>query len=166
MITVLWNRCELYLILLLAAAARMTRRDVWAFVHDLGDLSIANRIKTFALFRGWPPHARELIDNALQVYDACRQNRNLISHAWTLSGRTDAPLMRRSKKPIDAELTAFPESVVDLRRVAKETEGCWFRLSDLMVLLEDGGPLTLLEKLPVPELLGTRPRTLKAPRSR
>lgn len=156
-ITVWWNRCELWLILLLAAAARMSRRDVWAFVHDLGDISVAARIETFALFRGHPEHTRGLISNALKVYDICRQNRNCVVHAWTFSTGPNPTLLRRSKRPIDPEPTQFLNSVDDLRRVAKETQGLWFRLLDLTSLLDQGEPMPSLETLPVPASLSPPP---------
>jgi hypothetical protein len=40
----------LALLLLLADIARAARRDVWAMVHDLGDISICERVRTFADF--------------------------------------------------------------------------------------------------------------------
>jgi hypothetical protein len=165
-INVRWNRCELWLILLLAAAARMSRRDIWAFVHDLGDIAISSRVETFARFRGHHPYTRELISNALAVYDVCRQNRNCIVHAWTFSTGPNPALLRRSKRPIDPEPSPFPNSVDDLRRVADETYALWFRLSELTRCLQEDVPLTSLEKLRVPALLWTPPQSPKEPRRR
>ena len=115
-----WNRCELGLFLLLSAVAKLPRRDVWAMTHDLGDMAMCDRVRTFALFRGYHPDGMTLISNALTIYDRCRQNRNSIIHAWTISVGRDPPLARKSKKGSDPEPIPLPSAISELRRVADE----------------------------------------------
>jgi hypothetical protein len=165
-ITVRWNRCELQLILLMAAVARMPRRDIWAFVHDVGDVAICSKLETFSLFRGHHPLTRELITNALTVYDLCRQNRNCVVHAWTLSTGPDPTLFRPSKKPRELEPSPFTSSIDSLRKIADEIQTLWFRLWDLVISLETDEPPTSLEKLPLPALLSKRLQTPKEPKLR
>lgn len=151
-----WNNCEFWLLLLLCGVSKLPRRDVWAMVHDLGDVAMCTRVRTFALFRGYHPDAIALIENVLAVYDLCRQNRNSIVHAWTRSSGADPSLARKSKKPHDPESTPFPSELPDLRRVANETEWLSARLWLLCCLLEDGSmnkPLPSPKILPLPELL-------------
>ncbi|GEM_PF-5587329 len=155
-----WNRCEQELFLLLCEVAKLPRRDVWALTHDSGDVSICAKVKTFALFRDYHPDGLTLLNNAIEVYDRCRQNRNAIIHAWTLSTRDDAPLARRSRKPSDPEPIPFPSSLGDLRRVADDLLSLETRLWLLCCLLEENAldrPLTSPGILPPPAFLSDNP---------
>ena len=159
-----WNRCELGLFLLLSAVAKLPRRDVWAMTHDLGDMAMCDRVRTFALFRGYHPDGMTLISNALTIYDRCRQNRNSIIHAWTISVGRDPPLARKSKKGSDPEPIPLPSAISELRRVAEEIGDLETRLWLLDRLLQDrmmDGPHTLPEILPLPEILLKPPRPVR-----
>jgi len=164
-----WGRCELGLFLLLSAVAKLSRRDVWGMTHDLGDVSICDKIHTFALRRGYHPDGLALIKNALALYDRCRQNRNTVVHAWTFSRSLDPPLARRSRKAIEPEPTPFPSSLADLRRVADDIGGLETRLWLLDCLLEEGmlnGPITFPGIQPLPEILSTPPQPYSKEHSR
>ncbi len=164
-----WGRCELGLFLLLAAVAKLPRRDVWAMTHDLGDVSICDKIHTFALRQGYHPDGLALIKNGLALYDRCRQNRNTVVHAWTFSSSLDPPLVRRSRKAIDPEPTPFPSSRTDLRRVADDIGGLATRLWFLDCLLEERGldaPIASPGILPLSEILWTPPQSSRKERPR
>jgi hypothetical protein len=154
-----WNQCEFALLILLADIAELPRRDVWAMVHDLGDISICERVRTFTDFRIYPTSVKDLIKNGLDFYDKCRQNRNVVIHAWTVSAYENTTLARRSKRPHDPEPTPFRSELSDLRRVAEEIEVLSTRLWLLDVLVDeyqqDAALLASLKILPVPELLST-----------
>src|SRR5439155_13651064 len=70
----------------------------WAMTHDLGDMAMCDRVRTFALFRGYHPDGMTLISNALTIYDRCRQNRNSIIHAWTISVGRDPHWRARARR--------------------------------------------------------------------
>ncbi len=155
-----WNNCEFWLLLLLCAVSKIPRREVWAMAHDLGDMAICSRIETFAAFRGYRDHGKVLIENVLEVYDLCRQNRNSIVHAWTRAAGPDPSLARKSKKPDNPEPSPFPSTLTDIRRVADDIEALSTRLWLVCCLLDDGElekPLISPEKLPLPETLWKPP---------
>src|SRR4051812_24749014 len=70
-----WNQCEYALLTLFADVVGLPGRDVWALAHDLGDISICERIRTLTDFRAYNEWGKELISNYLEFYDKCRQNR-------------------------------------------------------------------------------------------
>jgi hypothetical protein len=160
-VTVRWNDCELWLLLLLCSVSKIPRRDIWAMAHDLGDIAMCTRVKTFTVFRGYRDHGRALIENVLAVYDLCRQNRNSIVHAWTRFSGPNPPLARKSKKADNPEPSPFPSDLSDIRRVAEDIEELRARLWLLCCMIDDGElakPLTSPEKLLLPGLLWTSPR--------
>jgi hypothetical protein len=169
-----WNRCEFGLLHLLSEMVGLPHHELWALVHDLGDVSICARVRTFTSFRDYPPIGAEFIDNCLQVYDLCRQNRNAVIHAWTVSAfepGLELKLARRSKQPHDPYPTPFASATLELRRVAEEIElldGRIWLLTALIETRELGTPPASLEILPLPELLSTPPRRepIKPPRPR
>lgn len=169
-----WNKCELALLTLLAEITGFPRRDVWAMAHDLGDTSIQERIRTFMLFRGYQGKSKALVDNCIEYYDICRQNRNTIIHAWTqLAHDPDRTVLlaRRSRTPLDPDPNPFPSELADLRRVADEIAILETRLW-LLDILASGNPsekaelLTSLETLPLPDTLWKPPLRVRAKRSR
>jgi|HubBroStandDraft_3_1064219.scaffolds.fasta_scaffold133589_1 hypothetical protein len=160
-VNVRWNDCEFWLLLLLCSVSKIPRREIWAMAHDLGDIAMCKKIRTFTLFRGYRDHGRALIENALDVYDLCRQNRNNIVHAWVRASGSDPTLSRKSKKPDDPEASPFPSDLGDIRRVAEDVGELQTRLWLLCCMIDDGElakPLTSPEKLLEPELLWTSPR--------
>ena len=181
-VTVWWNSCEIHLFNLFAAVLGLysipNRPTAWTLAHDLGDVALATRIKTLPpkFFEGWPI---EVIENALAVYDVCRQNRNQLTHFMPLyewyGEEHKVSLRRRSKKPGSLELSPFADDIEDLRRVAIEIHelsrnltGLW----DQLATIQSRGVLhpqpPWLQKLPLPELLwkSAPPTRTKPPRPR
>lgn len=151
-----WNQCEYWLLLLLRSVSKIPRREIWAMAHDMGDVAMCEKIETFVAFRGYHADGKELIENALQVHDLCRQNRNSIVHAQARASGRYSLMARRSKKPDNPEPTVFRARLIDVRRVADEIEILRERLWLLCCLLDDGRmtkPLASPEKLPLPERL-------------
>ena len=120
-ITLRWNRAEQWLFTTFCDVTGYDEAETWALVLDLGDTSICKLIKSFLKIRGFETEAL-LIENALEVYDICRQNRNLVTHAWTrgLTADGHAGLARKSKASYNQDAEPFPSSLDDLRRVAEE----------------------------------------------
>jgi hypothetical protein len=155
-----WNQCELWLFYLLCGIAELPEEKVWTLVYDLGDVAICTRLKTLLATRGLHSDASALIENALDIYDLCRQNRNSIVHAWTEGRGQRAQLARKSKKPDQMEPTPFPSTLEDIRRVAEEIQWLSRRLWVLTCYLEDGRMVLAMpspKKLPLPELLWKPP---------
>ena len=154
-----WNRAELWLFHIFCDVSGYDESEAWSLVYDLGDVSICNRIKSLLKFRNLDEEA-PLIENALKVYDICRQNRNSAMHAWTRGFSTDGQvgLARKSKKADQIDPEPFPSSLDDLRRVAKEIEGLNARLWLLSVFAEEPPHLPSLQKLALPDFLWTFPQ--------
>lgn len=153
-----WNRAELWLFHIFCDVSGFDEPEAWALIYDLGDVAICGRIKTLLKFRNLAAEA-PLIENALEIYDICRQNRNSAMHAWTrgLSADGHIGLARKSKKADQIDPEPFPSSLDDLRRVAKDIEALNNRLWLLSCFAEDGQPPTSLDILPVPNALWTPP---------
>lgn len=149
-----WNRAEQWLFTIFCDVSGYDEAEAWALVFDLGDVSISERIKSLLKIRGFTTEA-PLIENALQVYDVCRRNRNSVMHAWT-RGLTDdghVGFARKSKAADSQDAEPFPSSLDDLRRVAEEIEHLNTRLWLLSCFNQDGQPTSSLQTLPLPSLL-------------
>jgi hypothetical protein len=157
LITFRWNECEFWQFQLFRCVSELAQSEAWAFVFDLGDEAISVRIKTLMTIREYHKGGRALIENALDIYGYCRQNRNSLAHAWSHGKQNgEAILARKSKKPSDIDPEAFPADLTTLKRVADEIEVLETRLWLLCCLLEEGTistPPPSLGILPLPSLL-------------
>jgi hypothetical protein len=118
-----WNACEHHLFSLLAEVIGLPERDVWTLAHDLGDIAVVTRIKILAKRRYKDdPVTVRVIENALEVYDICRQNRNQLTHFDIAAGLGSdvLTLFRRSKNPETRDSPPFPDSLNDIRRVGRD----------------------------------------------
>lgn len=155
-ITQRWNRAEQWLFTIFCDVSGYDEAEAWALVYDLGTSAISDRIRSLLKLRNFDAEA-PLIENALEVFHVCRQNRNTVTHAWTRGVANDGSpsLARKSRKADNLDADPFPSSVEDLRRVADEIESLNNRLWLLSCFSEDGQPPSSLKKHPVPASLGS-----------
>jgi len=107
-----WNKAELWLFHIFCDVSGYSEAEAWSLVYDLGDVAICARIKSLLKYRKLTSEA-PLIENALEVYDLCRQNRNSAMHAWTrgISDDGQIGLARKSKKADQIEPDPFPSGL-------------------------------------------------------
>lgn len=162
-ITQRWNRAERWLFTIFCDVSGYDEAEAWALVYNLSTPAISERIRSLLKIRNYATEA-PLIDNALEVFNVCRQNRNSVTHAWTrgLSADGQLALASKSRKADNLDADPFPSSLDDLRRVADEIEGLNTRLSLLSWFAEDSQPTSSLEKLPLPFLLVQPPQQPRA----
>ncbi|TPI31511.1 hypothetical protein FJ414_23420 [Mesorhizobium sp. B3-1-6] len=169
-ITLRWNECEFWLFHLFCGVSGLSQKDAWTLVHDLGDVAICIRIKTFADQRGYHTDGLDLISNALQAYDITRQNRNTISHAWMRNNfALEDTLARKSKKPDSFDAMPFESDLTTLRQVADEMSRLEMNLWLLCCVIEDAtinGPLTSPRKLALPVALWMPPPPVRTKQMR
>lgn len=163
-----WNVCEHELFSLFATVMKIPEREAWVLVHDLGDISICLRIKEIARYRYPGTPYLDLIENALEVYEVCRANRNQLTH-FTIGiahDKFELVLKRASKKPNTRDTQSISESVWDMRRVGRDINRLRGQLAELWAVETfGGGELPLPSKLRVPAPLWTpRPQAPKAPK--
>ena len=135
--------------------------DTYILAGDLGDIAIWGRIRAIAKARGVSEEAGEIIENTFSYYDACRQNRNSMIHAWLRSEATPkTPLAKKSKKVAALELSEFISGRDEIRRVADEinilVERLWL-LCGTYPNWKERGPEALPQKLAVPDILSKPP---------
>jgi hypothetical protein len=163
-----WNRAERWLFTIFCDVSGYDEPEAWALVYNLGTPQIAERIRSLLKIRNFATEA-PLIENALEVFNVCRQNRNSVTHAWTrgLSSDGQLALASKSKKADNLDAEPFPSSLDDLRRVADEIESLNARLWLLSCFAEEGQPTSSLKRHPVPSLLVQAPQepNTKSPRA-
>lgn len=169
-----WSQCELWLLCFLHAISGLSYEDTFILAGDLGDIAIWGRIKAIANARDVSAEDRETIDNTSKYYDACRLNRNSITHAWLRSEATPkTPLATKSKKVAALELSEFISGRDEIRRVADEinilVERLWL-LCGTFPDWRERGPEALPQKLAVPDILSKPPppaqtKPLRQPRA-
>jgi hypothetical protein len=123
--TMFWNHCERNLFLIFCDVFHFSARFGWIIAHDLGDISLAERITEILRIRPRQPDEQNLILNALAVYNVCRQNRNTLTHFNVKAESVDTPgtdfKFVRLKGP-SGQLKDFPCSLQDVREVAFNTK--------------------------------------------
>jgi hypothetical protein len=122
-ITVFWNHSERMLFFLFCLVCKFTPQFGWVIAHDMGDISLTERITEVLKIRPLADDEQDLLLNALKVYDVCRQNRNLLTHFTVnrANGADDEFVFLRTKGP-SAAPKKFPSSLEDIRRVAFEIQ--------------------------------------------
>jgi hypothetical protein len=155
-ITLFWNHCERNLWFIFNAIFELHPRIGWILAHDLGDVAICERIKErLKLLNNPGAEVDDLILNALEIYDACRINRNTLTH-FTVRAADDGTIsFVRTKGPVPIQ-HPLPSSLEDIRRVATETKILSQYLWHLYRALGGDGSeekIPLPPKLAVPELL-------------
>ena len=154
--------CERMLFLIFCFIFKFTPRFGWIVAHDIGDLSLSERIRELLKVQPLENEEQELILNLLDVYDACRQNRNTLTH-FTVSPGSSGPtadtefkfLRLKGPSPTPKE---FPSKLEDIRAVAFEIKTLSLYMSNIrMALIEREAdlpaPRPLPPKVAVPALL-------------
>jgi hypothetical protein len=176
MTMVFWTQCERILLFIFSILFNMTARVGWIIAHDIGDVALSEKIREFLEIRALEIPIAKLLTSALSVYDACRQNRNTLSH-FTVKPIIDdlKPLpddfVFIKTKGVKAESSPIPSSLDDFRRVALETQGLSIYLWEIykgLCARRQGLPVTWPPILAVPELLSKPPlqKTAKPKRQR
>jgi hypothetical protein len=122
-VTVFWNHSERMLFFLFCFVCKFTPKFGWVIAHDMGAISLIERITELLKIRPLANDEQELLVNALKIYEICRQNRNLLTH-FTVNRSKEADdefVFLRTKGP-SAAPKQFPSSLEDIRRVAFEIQ--------------------------------------------
>jgi hypothetical protein len=163
-----WNLSEQKLLQLFGSILNCSVEEAHVLAHEVGALALIARIKVLASTRLKDDDKLvSAITNVLDVYDVCRKNRNQLTHfdltlvsetrPWTLA------LARKSRSPEYRKSEPFPDTIKDLRRVARDVrrlnaqlylvERCVFRTYNPSSIWREPLP----DKLPIPELLWKPP---------
>jgi hypothetical protein len=130
-VTFRWNVCENKVMALFWTLLNRPPEEAQIISHDLTMTEVVRRIKALAVIKlKKDKRLVAAIENALEVFDVCRLNRNQFTH-FTFSfvsepsigpwpHRYRLALARKSRKPEYRENVPFPDSIEDIRRVAKD----------------------------------------------
>ena len=163
-ITFVWNMCEFHLFNLLCLVFGLPPRLAWILVHEMGDVSMSDRIQSF-LELGYANQDAikpeiEVIQNALAAYDVCRQNRNQFTHfQLSLDPEDNRIVLARQKGP-KFERVAFPDDLQTMRRVGDEIFGLNLFLNQINLYLRNHGTaeaVPLPDRVRAPELIWKPP---------
>lgn len=166
LVTLRWNVCEYSLFHVFCETMRLPDNECWALAHNLGDVSLSERIAAIARIRKLPAAVQTRTSDVLAFYDICRQNRNFLAHALFSdhSEPGSATLTRRSKKIDEMAAEPFSSSLEDIRRVANDLSDLHSHLFHLeLALMSDPLPPSR-DKLKMPDLLWKPLPTQKAPK--
>jgi hypothetical protein len=122
-ITLQWNHCERNLWLIFSVVFSLHRRVAWIIGHDIGDISLCEKIKEMVKVVRPDPDVATVLDAYLKAYDACRINRNTLTHFTSATNPADPDLLNavflRRKGP-SGKPNPLPSTLKDIRRVAEE----------------------------------------------
>src|ERR1700677_4623263 len=79
-ITLQWNHCERNLWLIFSVVFSLNRRVAWIIGHDIGDISLCEKIREMIKAVKPDPDVAAVLEAYLKTYDACRVNRNTLTH--------------------------------------------------------------------------------------
>jgi hypothetical protein len=126
-VTFRWNLCEQKLLAIFANLLERGIGETHILAHQVGNVGLMNRIRLLAKVRVTDDNSLvATINNALDVCDICRQNRNQLTHFnLVLASRKNRPrsgftLARRNRSPEFRKSEPFPDTVQDIRRVARD----------------------------------------------
>jgi hypothetical protein len=155
-----WNACEHGLLLLFCSTTNIGGKRALILTHDLGDVTLSNKIRDLMEISDHQPHEREAIERALDVYEICRLNRNQLSHFTPSHNQADELEMYRKKGPTLME-EQFPCDLATIRRVADEITHLTNHLSAIgnyfLAKLYGQKPGSLPQKPPLPGRVWTPP---------
>ncbi len=176
-VSVWWNHCERIHLRIFSQVLGIDREKGWIVGHDIGDVSLSEKINEALHLSQFDREWRLIITNYLACYDRCRQNRNVLSHfVAVLTDESNGELAAAGfirVKGIKGTTTVIPSSIDSLRRVAGEIHlfalYSW-NLHKALDALRQGRRQELLKTFPIPELLvkpppQTHPKPTRPPRS-
>jgi hypothetical protein len=163
-ITLLWNHCERNLLHIFSRVFDLNGRQAWIIAHDMGDVSMRDRISEALKWSSYDDTWRDVISSYLDCYDVSRQNRNALTRFTAsipdktvdLSAATFVRL-----KGVKGSKTSLPSTLTDIRRIAEETSVLMiysWNLFQALSALKKGQQPELLPKLLPPELLVKPPQ--------
>ncbi|MGA8496319.1 MAG: hypothetical protein WB764_12630, partial [Xanthobacteraceae bacterium] len=136
----------------------------WIIGHDIGDISLCEKIKEMVKAVKPNPEVATVLNAYLKVYDACRINRNTLTHFTSATNPADpddllnAVFLRR--KGPSGQPNPLPSTLKDIRRVAEEihtlTIYSW-RLYKALLARNEGKPAELPPTIVAPDLLWKPP---------
>jgi hypothetical protein len=140
-VIVYWNDCERELLILLGEMLGLPTKELWVIAHDLGNKAMSTKIKALARAKKFPFRLQSAIENTLEVFEICYQNRNQLVHFWVfgsdLSGGRE--LYRKSKKADYITPELFNSDLADIRRVAEEMKALAYHVSALQAAINTTG---------------------------
>jgi len=126
-VTFRWNVCENKLFSLLWTLMNRPPEEAQILFHDLSLDDVMRRIEALASLRlKKEPLLLAAVKNGVQVFHACRQNRNQLTHfTFSFVGELGTSsfrlaLARISRKPEYRQNVPFADTVNDVRRVARD----------------------------------------------
>src|SRR5262245_28212633 len=134
-----WNDCEKQLFILFGEMLGLPLKEVWVIAHDLGNIAICTKIKALARAKNFSSAFQSAIENTLEVYDICLQNRNQLVHFWTSGLSGDRQLYRKSKKADYTTPELFKSDLADIRRVAEDIKALAYQMSGLEAAINTTG---------------------------
>jgi hypothetical protein len=116
-----WTWCERHLLVLFCVAFNLTGKVGRIIAHDIGDVSLSNKIREAMKTQAEDPEVSNMVGNFLDVYDVCRINRNALTHSVMkpIDHSFTNAVFTRVKGPLWEEKD-LPSSLADIRRVAHE----------------------------------------------
>ena len=138
-VIVRWNDCEKELFVLFGEMLGLPLKEVWVIAHDLGNIAICTKIKSLARAKNFSSAFQSAIENTLEVYNICLQNRNQLVHFWTSSLSGDLQLYRKSKKADYTTPELFKSDLADIRRVAEDIKRLAYHMSALEAAINKTG---------------------------
>lgn len=158
-ITLAWNGAEIALFFLFAGATGLNGRLAWALTHEMGDVSMCNRIKDILPLGALGVAVTDAILHSIELYDRNRMNRNQLSHFMPSGGKDGIEFWR--KKGPEIKPQPFASELKDIRRVGDEIISMQEYMTavgnHLSALFHRQQPKSLPEKPPLPERLWTPP---------
>jgi hypothetical protein len=159
-LTFAWNRSEYWTNLLFAEALGVAEELARVIIHDLGDITIWEKLRQIASTRDLPQEICGLLDYGARLHERNRVNRNQFVHAVGAGaiGQKDLAL-RRVKGPAMFKFEPIADDLSDLRRVGEEIDALRVFTTNLALyvhdVLQEDQPPTLPEKPPLPALVWT-----------
>ena len=162
-----WSTCEYWAHATFGTVLGSKTNVAYAISHDMGDISLWNRIRDVAETRKFEAEDREALSYASKYYERCRTNRNQLVHFSLVMGANELRLARK-KGPKLLEQQLFADSLEDVRRVCMDLSQLRRHLMDLNVCLwgrESGKPTTWPTRPPLPALIATPSSQTRSSRS-
>lgn len=163
-ITLQWNHSERNLWLIFSLVFSLHRRVAWILAHDMGDISLCEKIKEMLKIMQPEPEVDTVLNAYLKAYDVCRINRNTLTHFTSATNPTNpddllnAVFLRR--KGPSGKPNELPSTLKDIRRVAEEIHSLTiysWKLYKALLARNEGKQAELPPTIVPPDLLWKPP---------
>lgn len=109
-VTLAWNYCELNLVIIFTLVTETFDGAGWLIARDLGDITLMNKMREILELKEKDETVRCRITHMFKVYDACRVNRNHLSHFSLVTTEDGGVGLARRKGPTPRP-TALPSEL-------------------------------------------------------